>query len=437
MLKTDQGSEIQLWSRSGDQGSQWNQASVNLPQTNGNAYAVRFVFTSTGGYRGYVALDDIALDECAMRPSLVPPTTPAIQLAFPAGTCGFESSMCHYYNLKSNGVDWVRRAGATPSFNTGPTVDHTTGKTSGHYVYIESSGLPANSTAMLESPVYRSTGKMCGMRFAYHLYGSDIGKLEVIVQDLNSHQSTQVWMRSGNQGNGWHHALVPIGALSSNHQFAFKATHADGFRGDMAIDDISFSLCDPGYHYPTCSALQYACTSGQCVSDDFVCDNDFDCNDKSDESSAACAAFKTPYSCDFNTSMCGFVSDPTANFTWISGHGQTVSYGTGPGFDHTSDSEYGRYMYIEASYPRVQGENALLISPVFKPAVTSSCSVRLFYHMHGQHIGSFTVFMRSADAKYSSFGKWKQVWTQSGTQGNIWNRLVLSPISGYYQVCFE
>ena len=92
-----------------------------------------------------------------MRPSLVPPTTPAIQLAFPAGTCGFESSMCHYYNLKSNGVDWVRRASATPSFNTRPTVDHTTGKTSGHYVYIESSGLPANSMAMLESPVYQST----------------------------------------------------------------------------------------------------------------------------------------------------------------------------------------------------------------------------------------------------------------------------------------
>eukprot|EP00118_Oscarella_pearsei_P003168 m.13253 g.13253 ORF g.13253 m.13253 type:complete len:3799 (+) comp24600_c0_seq1:127-11523(+) len=435
MIKTDGGTEIQLWSRTGSQGSAWNDDVVTLEQTHGS-YAVRFVFTSKGGYRGYVALDDVALNECGSVKPTILPSTAAIHYPFPSGSCGFESDLCHYYNLKSNGVDWVRRAGATPSFGTGPIVDHTLGTSAGYYVYIESSGLASNSTAVLESPVYKATNAMCGLRFAYHLYGANIGKLELFLQDFSGHgPGKSLWKKQGNQGNGWHHGLAFVGAFTSLHQFAFRATHSSGFQGDIAIDDVGFSLCDPGYVAPACVSNEFKCTSGQCVSNDVVCDNEADCNDNSDESSSVCKKYKAAYLCDFSSSMCDFANDDADDFDWISGDGDTVSYGTGPGFDHTTDSENGRYLYIEASYPRIQGEEALVTSPVFHPAAANSkCTIRMFYHMHGQHIGSLAVLMRTADAAYSKFGAWKQMWSMSGTQGNKWLRLELQPISGMYQV---
>lgn len=54
----------------------------------------------------------------------------------------------------------------------------------------------------------------------------------------------------------------------------------------------------------------------------------------------------------------------------------------------------GFYMYIETSRPRLEGEKARLLSPVFSiapknpygPTNTAYC-FSFFYHMYGQHIG--------------------------------------------------
>ncbi len=43
------------------------------------------------------------------------------------GFCDFENDMCGWTNDDTFDVfDWLRSAGATPSQNTGPSVDHTT-----------------------------------------------------------------------------------------------------------------------------------------------------------------------------------------------------------------------------------------------------------------------------------------------------------------------
>lgn len=57
----------------------------------------------------------------------------------------------------------------------------------------------------------------------------------------------------------------------------------------------------------------------------------------------------------------------------------------------------GFYMYIETSRPRLEGEKARLLSPVFSiapknpygPTNTAYC-FSFFYHMYGQHIGKIT-----------------------------------------------
>lgn len=63
-------------------------------------------------------------------------------------------------------------------------------------------------------------------------------------------------------------------------------------------------------------------------------------------------------------------------------------------FKHFIVSFKGFYMYIETSRPRLEGEKARLLSPVFSiapknpygPTNTAYC-FSFFYHMYGQHIG--------------------------------------------------
>ena len=80
------------------------------------------------------------------------------------------------------------------------------------------------------------------MNFAYHFYGNHIGTLNVLQQV--SGKLRKVWSLSGDQGNGWHVATVPL-KQSKNFVIHFNATHANGYQGDMALDDISFHHCDP------------------------------------------------------------------------------------------------------------------------------------------------------------------------------------------------
>ena len=50
-----------------------------------------------------------------------------------SGNCDFESGMCAYVNTQAEDqFDWLRNAGNTPSWLTGPKVDHTLGTALGN-----------------------------------------------------------------------------------------------------------------------------------------------------------------------------------------------------------------------------------------------------------------------------------------------------------------
>ena len=50
----------------------------------------------------------------------------------PKGDCDFEDrTACGYENDPTNKVDWLVYSGSTPSYHTGPSVDHTTGLSTG------------------------------------------------------------------------------------------------------------------------------------------------------------------------------------------------------------------------------------------------------------------------------------------------------------------
>lgn len=96
-------------------------------------------------------------------------------------TCTFQEDLCSWVNAP-NGIfddfDWLRNSGSTPSLGTGPSFDHSLGTPEGMYLYIEASNIfNDNAKAWLISEHYNA-GQHC-LIFWYHLYGSDIGTLNI------------------------------------------------------------------------------------------------------------------------------------------------------------------------------------------------------------------------------------------------------------------
>ncbi|XP_008591714.1 PREDICTED: MAM domain-containing glycosylphosphatidylinositol anchor protein 2, partial [Galeopterus variegatus] len=103
------------------------------------------------------------------------------------------------------------------------------------------------------------------------------------------------------------------------------------------------------------------------------------------------------FHCGFEDgNICLFTQDDTDNFDWTKQSTATrntkYTPNTGPNADRSGSKE-GFYMYIETSRPRLEGEKARLLSPVFSiapknpygPTNTAYC-FSFFYHMYGQHI---------------------------------------------------
>ncbi|XP_039387535.1 MAM domain-containing glycosylphosphatidylinositol anchor protein 1 isoform X4 [Mauremys reevesii] len=90
--------------------------------------------------------------------------------------------------------------------------------------------------------------------------------------------------------------------------------------------------------------------------------------------------------------ICGFTQDKMDNFDWTRQNALTQNpkrtVNTGPSTD-ISGTEEGYYMFIEASRPRVQGDKARLISPLYNITGKYFC-VSFFYHMYGKHIDGKT-----------------------------------------------
>ena len=86
----------------------------------------------------------------------------------------------------------------------------------------------------------------------------------------------------------------------------------------------------------------------------------------------------------------------------------------------------GQYLYVESSEPRAVGDKAVLVSGVFKGL---QC-MRFMYHMHGQDIGSLSVYRFGDGIMKSLF------WRRHGDQGDRWHeaRITFPCNSTSYQV---
>ena len=70
----------------------------------------------------------------------------------------------------------------------------------------------------------------------------------------------------------------------------------------------------------------------------------------------------------------------------------------------------GKYVYIETSFPRVQGDNAILVKSGL--SFSSKKCLTFYYHMYGSSMGTLNV--RVGNNLNST------IFTKSGNQGNKW-----------------
>ena len=70
-------------------------------------------------------------------------------------------------------------------------------------------------------------------------------------------------------------------------------------------------------------------------------------------------------------------------------------------------------MYIESSFPRRNGDNARLTSPVVSVSGQTTKCLTFWYHMYGPHVDTLNVY-----ANTTTLGP--AIWSRNKTQGNAW-----------------
>lgn len=213
---------------------------INASLVTSSDYVDDTVENFTAYYYVVKALDTNGYESSASNEvNATPNDGSIIQLSY----ADFESGFGTWSNVTGDDTDeWLRDSGLTP---TGQSLG-TTGPNGGAngstwYVYFETSAGYANSageTAILESPEIDGLNRV--LTFYYHMYGSDIGTLNVDVYDGTWHSG--IWSRSGAQhtstSDPYTQATVDLDSYSGPIQIRLRAAAAGGYLGDMAIDEI-------------------------------------------------------------------------------------------------------------------------------------------------------------------------------------------------------
>ncbi|XP_072042533.1 uncharacterized protein [Amphiura filiformis] len=361
--RTAAGGDTELWSISGNHGDPWLSVSLShyAPKTD---FQVVFVGIIGSSFHGDIALDDIEIVGCT-------PPDPS--------SCTFSDdtpTLCGYTQATDDDFDWTWQCGSTPSSDTGPPGDHTIGYVGGgHYIYTEATGRVAGDTARLISPPFPgNVGSRACINFWCHMYGSDIGTMRVYARTAVG-GDTELWSTSGNHGDQWFFVSLSHYAPQMDFQVVFVGFRGSDYQGDIALDDIDIYGCDP----PDAANCTFS-------------------NDK--------------------PPLCGYTQATDDDFDWTWHSGGTHSSNTGPSGDHTTGS--GHYIYTETSSPRVAGDAARLISPLFPQNVGSRACINFWCHMYGTDMGTLRVYARTA------VGGDNELWSTSGDHGVQWFFVSLS-----------
>lgn len=198
--------------------------------------------------------------------------------SFAVGTAGTMAN--NWTNETGDNLNWWGDDNGTPTANTGPIGDHTTGNTEGRYLYVSAAAVGAtpSKVAILQSPCFNLTGLSSPyVTFWYHMQGAQQGALAV---DLNVNGATvsNVWTTSGDQGHRWKQGWLNLSPYigQANLRIIFRATTGTGVQSDIGLDDVFVGNMTAvlGCNEPTASnysgaaninngSCNYSCPAGQ------------------------------------------------------------------------------------------------------------------------------------------------------------------------------
>jgi hypothetical protein len=130
--------------------------------------------------------------------------------------------------------DWTEWSGPTPTANTGPS-----GALDGNtYLYIEATGNTPNKQAIFRTDCFDLTDlNRPVFRLYHHLFGSQIGQLEIKVSVNAGNTYTSEYTIQGDQGDNWKQMEIDLSNFISPYTvIQITATTGAGSLGDIAID---------------------------------------------------------------------------------------------------------------------------------------------------------------------------------------------------------
>jgi hypothetical protein len=378
----------------------------------------------------------------------------------------FENTLGAWTQATGDDLDWTVDSGGTPSSSTGPS----TGTDGSYYVYIEASS-PNYPTkrAILNSPCLNLGGESgASISFDYHMIGNAVGTLDLEASNDNGNTWTSLWTRSGAQGSGWNSEDISLNAYAGGTLLLrFNGVTATSWQGDIAIDNVVISggstADTQAPTVPTGLAAsnvqQTTLTLNWNASTDNVGVTEYDVyqgatvlgsvtgtsanvtgltantsytfsvtakdaagNVSANSSSINVTTLGTggltcsttasaPYSESFENTFGAWTNQSGDDFDWSLRSGGTPSSNTGP--SSANDGSY--YIYTESSSPNYSTKVAIIESPCFDLAGTTSPTLTFKYHMYGASAMGGLVMEATTDDN-----TWSTVWSQSGNQGNAW-----------------
>ncbi|MEZ4801640.1 MAG: zinc-dependent metalloprotease family protein [Gelidibacter sp.] len=152
----------------------------------------------------------------------------------------FDSGIGAWTQGTGDNGNWTLDANGTPTGTTGPSDDITGG---GNYYYLEANNFTSGQSAIFVSPCYDlSSLSQAYFSFYYHMYGNQMGTLNLDITTDNGTNWINVFTASGNLGNQWNLGNVDITSYAGQTvKFRFRGIRGSGNRSDMAIDHIGLS----------------------------------------------------------------------------------------------------------------------------------------------------------------------------------------------------
>ncbi|XP_032736758.1 MAM and LDL-receptor class A domain-containing protein 1 [Lontra canadensis] len=430
-LQTTRGGPIQhLWQNTVGLRNQWERNVMNIESNQKFQVVFQGQIISTPEQDEVIAIDDISFssgclpandeilpcpetlnteqEQCLLDTSLCSfdSTDEGLRVY---QICGFEFDMCDWASETSAGqISWMRtKAREIPALESRPQQDQRSDE--GYYIWLGATDASTlnhlDSKAYLNSSLCHCLGKSCHLQFYYSMENS------VLRVGLYNNKEEVFWIYNTSSDGKWVKAEVLIPESLKTFKIIFEGTLLSQ-KGFIGLDQLWVYACALAPRRRLCPKDEFTCASGQCISQESVCDSQPDCSDDSDEDPTTCS---NPLTCDFESGFCGWEPFLTEDSQWEIMKGLASGESHLPDDDHTANTSHGSFIYFRSHQsPRV----AKLGSLVLTKALTAStpCQVRFWYHLsRHSHLSVFT--RTSLDGNLQKqrdlIGISKSQWTQA------------------------